>query len=565
MNEFFHAEPGSPVKRLRLLMISRVAIVSFLLVLALLSEIKETGVWPGESIPFFYTIIILVYILSIAYIGLLKLHDNLRMNIYIQNICDVMVITGLVYVTGGARSIYTVFYPLVIIYSILFLGRNGGLVIASACSLLYGLTLGLEFYGVVSPMGMFAGDYPLPAGYVYTRILTHVLSFFVIAFLASFVVEQEKKTRLLLEEKENAFKQLDQLHQSIIESVDAGIITVSLQGNIKSFNRAARDITGYTFAEVKDRNIGDAFPGFKTALERDGGTAVRSSSRRRVEITVCGKNNKHVFLGCSVSSLKDNRGIHIGEIIIFQDMTAIREMEDNLEKSRRLAVIGEMAAGLAHEIRNPLASISGSIQVLRKGLDLNETDEKLMQIILRGKDQLESVVKDFLFLARPHSGVYEETDMKEVISDVIESLRYGPDWNEGVQVEPEFMTSATRIEMNQAEIRQVIWNLLLNAVQSMPDGGKLTVAVDRVSVPGGGGDEYMEIRIADNGAGIAEEDLGKVFEPFHTTKEKGTGLGLAVVNRIIEGHSGKVTIESRVNQGTTCFVLLPVHHREESR
>jgi two-component system sensor histidine kinase PilS (NtrC family) len=217
-----------------------------------------------------------------------------------------------------------------------------------------------------------------------------------------------------------------------------------------------------------------------------------------------------------------------------------------------------MAASLAHEIRNPLASISGSIQVLRKGLDLNETDEKLMQIILRGKDQLETFMKDFLFLARPHSSIYEKTDMKEVIDDAIESVRYGQDWNESIEVAWELMTPTTTIEVNRAEIRQVMWNLLLNAVQSMPDGGRLTIAINRMTLPGRDSDEYMEIRIIDNGMGIDEEDIKKIFEPFYTTKERGTGLGLAVVSRIIEGHSGKISMESRLNEGTTCIIWLPL-------
>lgn len=562
MSESSYPESDNPIIRLRLLMVSRVAIVSFLLVLVSLSEIKETGTWPGKPVPFFYTIIIMVYIFSIFYLGLLNFLKNLRIHVYIQTMCDVMLITALVYVTGGARSIYTVFYPLVIIYSIFFLGRGGGVVTASVCSVLYSFILGLELNGIIYPAGMFASNYPLPSGYVYTRILTHVLSFYIIAFLASFVVEQEKKTRQLLEERENAFDQLGQLHRSIIESVDAGIVTLNLHGTIKSFNRAASDITGYTFAELVNRNIADVFPGVQTQLEMSIGHARHLLSTRRVEIVVQGKNKKDLFLGCSVSALRDNQNRRIGEIIIFQDMTAIKEMEDNLEKSRRLAFIGEMAASLAHEIRNPLASISGSIQVLQKGLNLNEADEKLMQIIIRGKDQLETFMKDFLILARPHSRIYEKTDIKEVISDVLESLRLGEDWHGEIEVAWKLSAPTTMIEVNRTEIRQVMWNLLLNAVQAMPEGGRMTIGIDTV-LSGADSDEYLEIRISDSGIGIEEADLKKVFEPFYTTKEKGTGLGLAVVSRIIEGHSGKVRIESHRNEGATCVILLPFRGGEE--
>jgi two-component system sensor histidine kinase PilS (NtrC family) len=471
-------------------------------------------------------------------------------------------ITGLVYATGGISSVYAVFYTLVIIYSVLFLERRGGLIIASACSICYGLLLDLEYYKILTPLyAIVSQDNPFTAGYVFSRIIIYILSFYLIAFLAIFVVEQEKKTRTLLQEKETAFDQLDLLHRSIIESVDTGILTINLRGQIKSFNRAAEEITGYSFAEVEDKNIVDLFPEYGDLLENIHTGGYPYSQQSRVEMYIESHEKKPLTLGCSVSFLNDGTEKIIGDILVFQDLTAIKKMELILEKNRRLAFIGEMAAGLAHEMRNPLASISGSIQVLHKSLPLNETDERLMQIILRGKDQLESFMRDFLLLSRPTPGIPEMIKITDIIEDILESIRYLPDWRDDIQVIKSLQDHLPFIRANKTEIRQLIWNVLMNAIQSMPNGGRVTIETGKDTTDISAG-QFLEIKISDNGQGIMENDLGKIFEPFYTTREKGTGLGLAIVNRIVEGHAGKIKVDSRSGEGTTFTIWLPCLQEE---
>ena len=244
--------PDNMTSRLRWLMLSRVAIVTFLLGIATFVEVKGMGTLSAISASTLFKTILLTYILSIVYLSLLKYIRNLPLNIYIQSLCDVILITAMVYGTGGIQSIYSVFYPLVIIYSVLFLGRRGGLVIASAAGIFYGLFADLEFYGVIYPLfSIPIPDDRLNAGYVFTRIITHILSFYFIALLTSFVVEQEKRTRTLLAEKQSAFDQLDILHRSIIESVDTGILSINPEGRIKSFNPAAAEITGFRSGTLK--------------------------------------------------------------------------------------------------------------------------------------------------------------------------------------------------------------------------------------------------------------------------------------------------------------------------
>ncbi|MGZ3634878.1 MAG: two-component system sensor histidine kinase NtrB [Syntrophales bacterium] len=542
--------------RLRWLMLSRVAIVTFLLMVTTFIKFQKTEIFPEKAVTSLYALCAITYFLSLTYVLLLKFVKNNRLNVYIQALTDVALITFLVYITGGISSIYSIFYPLVIIYSVLFLEKRGGLIIASASGILYGLLLDLEYYGIIHPINALAvHDYDMGAGYVFSRIFIHLLSFYIIGLLASFVVEQERKVRTLLAEKETAFDQLDLLHRSIIESVETGIMTINLQGKIKSLNRAAEEISGFTFSEVENKNIVEVFPGFAMVQAKIREDDDKRSSKNRYNIEFSRDKNSKLILSCLVSTLKDGKGKRIGDIVIFQDITSMIEMEEALEKSKRLALIGEMAAGLAHEMRNPLASLSGSIQILKRDLQLSEVDEKLMQIILRGKDQLDHVIRDFLLLARPAPGDRETVFIRETIEGVIESIRYLPDWNDDIRVSLELSDNLS-VYANRTEIREVIWNLVMNAVQSMPEGGELIVET-RKSYDGAHG-ESLEIRVSDTGYGIDDRYLDRIFEPFFTTRERGTGLGLAIVNRIIEGYMGRILIRKGIEKGTICTVSLPL-------
>ena len=351
------------------------------------------------------------------------------MNIAIQSVFDVIFVTGIVLVTGGIDSVYSVLYSLVIIYSTLFMGRKGGLSIAALSSLCYVVLINLD----VSTIFEFLYDEGIvPRGeltrsYILTRAITHVASFFLIALLTSFVVEQERKTKRLLAEKVTAFDRLDLLHRSIIESVDTGILTVNLEGHIRSFNRAAEEISGYASGEVGNRSIEDIFPGV-SAIISPIEPEERKRQRKRFEIVIRKKSGESMILGISESPLFE-RGVKIGSILIFQDLTSFKEMEREGEKNKQFAFIGQMAAGLAHELRTPLQSISGSIQILRRDLKLEPTDERLMQVILRAKDQMESLVRNFLLMARSNRGRRSETDIGRLVEDVIESLTYGAEWN----------------------------------------------------------------------------------------------------------------------------------------
>jgi two-component system sensor histidine kinase PilS (NtrC family) len=553
-------QEGIIEKKIRWLMLSRIALVTILFSFTTSIKLQKTDLFPEISLTPLYIIFAVAYALSILYLCILKfrLIENPNISIYIQSFSDVALVTGLVYATGGVTSVYSVLYPLIIIYAVLFLQKRGGLIIATFSSILYGLLIDLEYYRIIHPIYTTTFyKYDLGSAYVFSQIAIHVLSFYIIVFLASFVVAQEKKAWILLAEKETAFDQLDLLHRSIIESIDTGIMTINLRGMIKSFNRAAEEISGFSFAEVENRSIVELFPDFREISEKINKEDYKSSTRSRYHMEFEGKDHKKRILGCSVSNLKDHRGKRIGDIVIFQDLTSIIKMEKSLEKSRRLAIIGEMAASLAHEIRNPLASLGGSIQILKKDLNLNPVDERLMQIILRGKEQLDNIIKDFLLLARPAPGKRERIVVKEIIEDVVESIKLVPDWNDNIEIMLS-LTDNIGIPANRTELREVFWNIILNSIQAMKDGGVLSIETKNIS-SGDATAEYLEITIGDTGSGIDEKNLDMVFEPFFTTKETGTGLGLAIVNRIVEGYGGTIRIENNGGAGTTCVVSFPFH------
>jgi len=532
-------------------MFFRLAVVSFILGISAFTQFKMPGTLAASSLRLIYILISVTYLFSILNLSLLKTIKTVSINVYFQSTFDILLVTALIYVTGGIESVYSTLYPLIIIYSVLFLGKNGGMFVASASGILYGLLVDFEFYGVIHPIYSETYAYSTEPGYVFLKICIHIVSFYAVALLASFVVDMEKKTKTLLLEKETAFDQLDILHKSIIESVGSGIMTVDLEGKIKSFNRAAEKITGMLPRDVANRAVNDIFPDLSETMrtEKD-----KNPSMRRFEIALSSTSGQSI-LGFSIYPLIDPKGYSIGKILIFQDLTAFKKMESEIEKSRKLAFMGEISAVLAHELRSPLVSISGSIRLLMEDLKLEGSNKKLMQIILRGKDQLENLVRDFLLLARPDTHNRGKTDIKSIIDEVIESARFTPGWNGTVEIMKN-LCDQNEIYGNRTELRQVLWNLVLNSLQAMPDEGILEIETKHNEDDDN--HEFLEISVKDTGCGIEEKHLNNVRDPFYTTKETGTGLGLAIASRIIESHNGKFSIESEPHKGTKCSMLLPV-------
>ena len=541
------------MRRILLLIISRIVIITILLGITIFIDVRrELFTLSYLTINYFYFFVAVIYLFSAIYIFLYKFRVNYKRNIVLQITVDILSITSLIFMFGNTQIDYSLFYTLVIIYSAIFTGRKGGMFVASISSIFYGLFLNLEFYNLLPSFSLINYDYKNNFADALTNLIVRITSFYILAFLASFIIEQEKKTASLLQEKESEFNQLDLLFRSIVESVYTGVMTVDLNNIIKTFNNAAEEITGFSRFSIQGRRLDDVFPEFLPFLTEE---MINNQINNRSEMIIKGSKNDKINLGLSVSPLKGKYEKRIGNILIFQDISQIKQMEKDLERNRNMALVGEMAAGWAHEVRNPLAAITGSIELLKQGMELEGTNKRLMEIVLRSKDQLENFVRDFLLLARPVPAHRELVDLKVVIEEILENLKINKDWGDKIKIKKYFSSNAAAFA-NKEPVRHVINNLVLNAIQSMEQGGLLSIETKLIQLD----DEkiYSEIKISDTGCGIEEDDLDKIFEPFFTKKEKGTGLGLSIVNHIIEGYNGKIKIDSIVDKGTTCRVWLRV-------
>jgi two-component system sensor histidine kinase PilS (NtrC family) len=549
--------------KLRWLMFFRAVVVTLLLGATAILEWRAKGFASLATLSPLYYLLALIYGLTIFYALLQRRLQNRKAFAYGQILGDVGFITLLIYFTGGIESIFSWVYILSIFSAGTILYRRGALLIASASSILYGTLLDLHYYRLVIPPPTFLAPAPAyPSSYVFYLIAVNMVAFFLVALLSAYLAEQVRQKEEELSRQIIDYRQLEELYRLIVQNVTSGLITIDEKNRITSFNRTAEEITGYRLEEVYQKEIGEIFPklfdgsqGLREASEgtRENRPLVRWETQFRT------KEGKTLTLGFSASPLREAGGQKIGSVIIFQDLTKLREMEDELKRADRLAAIGTMAAGMAHEIRNPLASISGSIEILREESHSDAQRKKLMDIILREVNRLNSLVEDFLLFARPSSSSKEVIQLKEVLEEILKVFAHSPDYSQGIKVIAN-LEDPVSIQGDPKQIRQVFWNLLINSAQSMPHGGELRVELRRYSdpFPLAASSGRGEVVIRDTGNGISEEDLPKIFDPFFSTKKDGTGLGLSIVHRIVEGHGGKISVRSQIGRGTTFTIHFPI-------
>jgi two-component system sensor histidine kinase PilS (NtrC family) len=308
--------------------------------------------------------------------------------------------------------------------------------------------------------------------------------------------------------------------------------------------------------QTREQLLGQSVEGFlgRIPLEELDVQDSASTTPFRWERSYACEDGRALMLGCSGAVLRDHKGDPFGHLIVFQDLTYYKQMEEDLRRKEKLAAIGEMAAGLAHEIRNPLASLYGSIQLLQGEVSLEGTQERLMGIVLKESERLDALITDFLLFAFPHVGQRQSILLRELVEETLELFKKGPHFQDTFEilldVEP-----AIRIDGNRRQIQQILWNLLLNATQAMPEGGEIRVEAEQTQeVPG---QSSVSWRVRDKGRGIAADNLRKIFDPFYTSRQGGTGLGLAIVHRIVENHGGRVHVQSEPGKGTVFEIELP--------
>jgi two-component system sensor histidine kinase PilS (NtrC family) len=552
------------LSRIKWLMGLRLALATFSLGTAALVQITAGKTYLDSYLLSLYLLIGIVYCLSLCYAFIIRKIDRLETFAFIQLVLDILLISGLINATGGGASDFTLFYYLSIIAAGIILYRKGSMAIASAASICYALIIALDYYGM---MGGAPAETMQDAAPLLFSVAMKITAFYLVAFLSGFLSEQVRQSRAALRMKESDYNRLETLHQNIIESINSGLLTIDREMNVSFFNRAAEVITGYNFSEVNGRTIGDVFPGLlQSAAGADMSTSGEAVSRARFEISFQRRDGKKIYLGFSKSILKDSDKENQGEVYTFQDVTRLKEMEERVKIMDRLAAVGRLASGMAHEIRNPLASMSGSIQILGQSLKLDADNKRLMDIVLKETNRLDQLLSDFVLFTHPDDRKKKQIELNSVVMDAVELFLSNPDHNSITVVTD--LNGSLMLEADPHQIKQVLWNLFMNAYQAMSMGGKLTIATKKVaaaelkkqtqSLPDGTEVPFwIQLTAADTGCGIEASDVDKVFDPFFTTKPRGSGLGLAIVYSIIESYKGQVSLQSQKDQGTTFTVLLP--------
>lgn len=465
-----------------------------------------------------------------------------------QFLIDIAITTVLVHVTGGGDSVFTFFYPLTILNASIVLYRRGALLAAVGSSISYGLLIDLSYFGFIRPFAPLAlGDGEMSTQEALYRVVGHVVGFLMTGVLASYLADLLRRTGQELAEASIDLRELQALTKNIVENIGSGLLTIDGEGRITSFNRSAQEITGRPLGAVFGLPIGQVFPAVARRIAR--GTP---DETRRLEEAYVTANGQVLALGFSYSPLRNDEGREIGTIVIFQDLSALRDMEMRLKREERLAAVGRLAAGIAHEIRNPLGAISGSIEMLRSSAAPSTDDARLMEIILRETDRLDGLIGEFLDYVKPLRRNPSDVDLHSVLEETAEAIGATELGRDVTFVLPPEGSVGT-VRGDRDHLKQVVWNLFLNAAQAM--GGKGTVAarVDPRS------EDPLVLEFADDGPGIPAESMSRMFEPFFTTKERGTGLGLAMVHKIVEAHHGHIEVVSGPGEGARFRVTLPRH------
>lgn len=470
-----------------------------------------------------YALVVAGYAGSAVFAFALRRRAGLVPTAYAQIALDVLVAAGLVRITGGTDSVFLFLFALATVNGSVLLFRRGALT-ASALAVPAYLALALTQPGGVSGATAFG----------------HAAAFVATAVLASYLAEQLRSTGELLAERESDLAVITALHEAVVQSMPGGLMTLDAAGAVTFANPAAEQMTGLPAAAARGRPAAELLPGFEPGAARD-------------ELEVVNARGERLRIGYSSFGLVTPAGAPIGTALVFQDLTRLREMEEAVQRSERLADLGRLAAGLAHELRNPLASMSGSIELLRGGAAASEEDRRLMDIVLREAARLNELVTGFLQFARPVPLRREGVDLACLLDETVAVFRHDPA-AAGLELDTDL--ARTPVSCDPAQLRQVVWNLLVNAAQALDgrEGGRRGRVAIRCRLDEVG---CASFSVEDDGPGVPAAERERIFLPFHTTKDRGTGLGLSTVHRVIDAHGGRVTVDSPPGAGARFTVHLP--------
>lgn len=539
---------GSPLKvhlrwmiGLRLIVISSVVLPYFLL------QISTAETLPG--IDFLYLLAGLTYLATGVYIATLRvLRQALVVQAYIQFIGDLLLISGLVYHFGGVGSPFSILYFIVIMLASTLVSRQGGLWVAVLAWIGYAaIVTGLYQHWI--PAAANDSLEIVSRFRLLYSLVTHLFGFYAVAHLTSHLSQSISRVRQELISKEQDLADLQIIHQDVIQSMPSGLITTDLAGTITSGNRAALRILNREELDLLGSNVQDL--GFDSeSLSDDAWQGVDRRERARHQM-IYEQDGVEKFIGFSANHLADASGTPAGRVFIFQDLSDWKKLQSEMRLKDRMAAIGELAAGLAHEIGNPLAAISGSAQMLSGKLPSESSEGRLTQIILKESQRLDRTIKGFLKFARPKERSNESFDIAQLLVENISLLRNSPEVFDTHRLELEVFPKSATVIADPDQVSQIFWNLCRNALRAMPEGGSLTVTgkLDK---------DHYTLQFTDTGRGMSPAEKERIFHPFQSFFDDGTGIGMAIVYRIVEQHGGHLNVESTLGEGTTVSISLPL-------
>lgn len=543
---------GDIKTRIYWLMGLRVVVVTLLLGLSLAFQVTK-----GERVETFYALIVFTYGVTILYAVVLRRLSSSEALVqfsWAQITVDFLIETILIARTGGIESPFAVLYVISVTLASLVPRRQVGLLTASLCIILFGVLTNVQLYGLVEAWGWLPQT-RLSAAESLQAFGVYGVAFLVVGFLSGALADQLQHADESLREKEQGLSRLRAFHENIVHSISSGVFTADERGGITSFNPAAQEATGYSIEQVHGRPWREVFNWHPGQEADEHLRAVSANFRFEVE---CKKaDGNRLILGMTLAPLHE-QGQETGLVGVFKDLTRLRDLEEEMKRKEWLASLGEMSAGMAHEIRNPLGALAGAMQMLRGDLGTDDTNRRLMDIAIREAARLDTIITEFLQYARPPALNLAEFDLNKVLAETLDLIEHEARGRPNITIVTSLAADALIGQVDQNQMKQVFWNLAINAFDAMPHGGQLEIATRQREIDAGGRKANVaEIVFRDTGEGIPKKNLDKIFLPFFTTKTHGSGLGLAAVHRIVDLHGGWIKVDSREREGTQFVVCLP--------